>query len=50
VNWRWSLSRDADGRPVGALCWGEPVAAPSSTDGNALVAELSAALAARDRQ
>ncbi len=49
-NWRWSLSRDADGRPGGALCWGEPVAAPSSTDGNALVAELSAALAARDRQ
>jgi len=50
VNWRWSLSRDADGRPVGALLWGEPVAAPSSSDGNALVAELSAALAARDRQ
>jgi PAS domain S-box-containing protein len=50
VNWRWSLSRDADGRAVGALCWGEPVAAPSSTDSNALVAELSAALAARDRQ
>jgi len=49
VNWRWSLSRDADGRAVGALCWGEPVAAPSSTDGNALVAELAAALAARDR-
>jgi PAS domain S-box-containing protein len=50
VSWRWSLSRDAEGRAVGALFWGEPVAAPSSTDGNALVAELSAALAARDRQ
>ena len=50
VNWRWALARDADGRAVGALFWGEPVAAPSSTDGNALVAELSAALAARDRQ
>src|SRR5262249_23671151 len=37
VNWRWSLSRDADGRALGALFWGEPVAAPSSTDGNALV-------------
>jgi PAS domain S-box-containing protein len=49
VNWRWSLSRDADGRAVGALFWGEPVAAPSSPDGNALVAELSAALAARER-
>jgi PAS domain S-box-containing protein len=50
VNWRWSLSRDTEGRAVGALFWGEPVAAPSSSDGNALVAELSAALAARDRQ
>jgi len=50
VSWRWSLSRDADGRAVGALFWGEPVAAPSSTDGNPLVAELSAALAARDRR
>jgi PAS domain S-box-containing protein len=49
VSWRWSLARDADGRAAGALCWGEPVAAPSSTDGNALVAELAAALASRDR-
>ena len=23
VRWRWSLSRDADGTPVGALGWGE---------------------------
>jgi hypothetical protein len=25
VTWRWSLSRDADGRPLGALGWGEPL-------------------------
>ncbi len=50
VNWRWSLARDAEGHPVGALCWGEAVAVPSSTDGNALVAEIAAALAARDHQ
>jgi PAS domain S-box-containing protein len=49
VSWRWSLARDADGRPLGALGWGEPETAPSSSDGNALVAELAAALAARDR-
>ena len=49
VSWRWSLSRDAEGRPLGALGWGEPVTAPSSPDGNALVAELAAALASRDR-
>jgi PAS domain S-box-containing protein len=49
VNWRWSLSRDADGRPLGALCWGEPVTTPSSPEGNGLVAELAAALSARDR-
>ena len=24
VNWRWSLSRDADGVPLGAVGWGEP--------------------------
>ena len=24
VTWRWSLSRDADGEPIGALGWGEP--------------------------
>jgi PAS domain-containing protein len=44
VSWRWSLSRDAEGRAVGALGWGEPVRAHSP-----LVAELAAALAARDR-
>lgn len=49
VSWRWSPARDRDGRPVGALGWGEPIAQPSSTDGNALVAELAAALAARAR-
>jgi PAS domain S-box-containing protein len=49
VSWRWSLSRDSEGRPLGALGWGEPVTAPSSPDGNALVAELAAALASRDR-
>jgi PAS domain S-box-containing protein len=49
VSWRWSLARDGDGRPLGALGWGEPETAPSSPDGGALVAELSAALAARDR-
>jgi PAS domain S-box-containing protein len=49
VSWRWSPARGEDGRPVGALGWGELVAAPSSPDGNALVAELAAALAARDR-
>jgi PAS domain S-box-containing protein len=49
VSWRWSLARGADGRPVGALGWGEPVTAPSSSDGSALVAELAAALASRDR-
>jgi PAS domain S-box-containing protein len=48
VTWRWSLARDGDGRPAGALGWGEPVTQPSSGDGNALVAELAAALAARD--
>jgi hypothetical protein len=25
VEWRWSLSCDADGLPIGALGWGEPV-------------------------
>jgi PAS domain-containing protein len=25
VAWRWSLSRDADGRPLGAVGWGEPL-------------------------
>lgn len=25
VSWRWSLSRDADGTPIGALGWGEHV-------------------------
>jgi PAS domain-containing protein len=25
VKWRWSLARDADGRPIGALGWGEHV-------------------------
>jgi PAS domain S-box-containing protein len=49
VRWRWSLARDADGRGVGALGWGEPVTQPSATDGTALVAELAAALAARER-
>ena len=24
VSWRWSPSRDADGRPIGVLGWGEP--------------------------
>jgi PAS domain-containing protein len=48
VKWRWSLARDGDGRPAGALLWGEPVATPSSSDGNGLVAEPAAALAARD--
>ncbi len=24
VNWRWSLSVDEDGRPIGTLGWGEP--------------------------
>jgi hypothetical protein len=28
VNWRWSLSRDATGEPVGALGWGERVPEP----------------------
>ena len=27
VNWRWSLSRGADGEPIGALGWGEHVQA-----------------------
>jgi PAS domain-containing protein len=49
VSWRWALARDAEGRPLGALGWGEPETAPSSPDSNALVAELAAALAARDR-
>jgi PAS domain S-box-containing protein len=49
VSWRWSLARDADGRPLGALCWGEPIATPSASEGNGLVAELAAALSARDR-
>jgi hypothetical protein len=29
VNWRWSVSRDSAGEPVGALGWGERVAAPA---------------------
>jgi hypothetical protein len=29
VNWRWSLSRDAAGEPVGALGWGERAQAPA---------------------
>jgi hypothetical protein len=29
VNWRWSLSRDATGEPVGALGWGERVEEPA---------------------
>ena len=24
VRWRWSPSRDADGKPLGVLGWGEP--------------------------
>jgi PAS domain-containing protein len=28
VNWRWSLSVDEDGRPVGALGWGEAAPLP----------------------
>ena len=28
VSWRWSLSRDATGEPVGALAWGERVEEP----------------------
>jgi PAS domain-containing protein len=40
VSWRWSVSRDAEGRAVGALGWGEPVRAPAT---------FVAALAARDR-
>ena len=28
VNWRWSLSRGADGEPIGALGWGERVPVP----------------------
>jgi PAS domain-containing protein len=48
VSWRWALARGADGRPLGALGWGEPETAPSSPDSNALVAELAAALVARD--
>ena len=28
VNWRWSLSRDATGEPVGALGWGEKAQEP----------------------
>jgi PAS domain-containing protein len=49
VSWRWSLARDAGGRPVGALGWGEPVTQPAAADGTALVAELAAALAVRHR-
>jgi PAS domain-containing protein len=29
VAWRWSVSRDASGEPVGALAWGERDAAPA---------------------
>ena len=28
VNWRWSLSVDEDGRPIGALGWGDAVPLP----------------------
>ena len=30
VQWRWSLSRDADGTPIGALGWGEPAHYPEA--------------------
>jgi PAS domain-containing protein len=36
VRWRWSLSRDADGRAIGALGWGEPV--PVFAPGGAIAA------------
>ncbi len=45
VRWRWSLARDADGRPLGALGWGEPVTAPVAPERSGLVAELAAVLA-----
>jgi PAS domain-containing protein len=28
ISWRWSLACDADGLPIGALGWGEPVLVP----------------------
>jgi PAS domain-containing protein len=31
VCWRWSPARDAAGRPLGALGWGEPGPAPATT-------------------
>ena len=30
VSWRWSLSRDTDGTPIGALGWGEPAHYPEA--------------------
>jgi PAS domain S-box-containing protein len=30
VRWRWSLSHDGDGRPIGALGWGEPIRATNA--------------------
>ena len=30
VGWRWSLSRDTDGTPIGALGWGEPAHYPEA--------------------
>jgi GAF domain-containing protein len=41
VNWRWSLSRDAAGEPVGALGWGERAQEPAL----AMLAAWRAALA-----
>jgi hypothetical protein len=41
VDWRWSLSRDAAGEPVGALGWGEPAQEPAL----AMLAAWRAALA-----
>ena len=41
VNWRWSLSRDADGRPLGALGWGEPAAPVAARSPPAALASSS---------
>jgi hypothetical protein len=36
VRWRWSPSHDADGRPIGALGWGEPIRLPAAAGLTAL--------------